>query len=394
VPVADNSNKKAPMAIDVKTLFLVLTLVGFLLAFWVAVMAYGKPRTDPLWPWACALTCYSLADVVVSLRGGASMFAILPAVSIFYAGGIALMLVSLRRFQCAPLERWKIWVPIVLAPVLTTLALEISVAGRVYTAVLIHGTQIVFVVQALADRRYPIGGRGRWMLGGTFMVLLLMLAGRALVIGSGLLAPAVVVTDSPLQAVIFLLLIFGLLSMTLGFVYMTMERAERQSRELAMRDMLTGLANRRAITEDLEHVVARARRQGERFSLLMLDIDHFKRINDSFGHQAGDVVLRVVAEQMQLRLRAQDHIGRFGGEEFLIVLPDTDLGGAQTLAEALRAGVEAHPTPWGAHQIAATVSIGICASTGTVTDTADSLVAAADAALYRAKQNGRNRFAV
>jgi len=382
------------MPFDVKTLFFVVTLVGFLLAFWVALMAFGKPRNDPLWAWAGALCCYSLANVTAVLRGSTPLTLVLLAVSVFYGVGLALMLTSIRRFQLAPVERWKVWVPAVLAPVLTTVAFQFSVAGRVYVAMAIHGAQLFFVLQALADRRYAIAGRGRWILRITFAVLMCLMALRVVVIATGLVEPSAVITNSPLQALIFVVLVCALLSMTLGFVYMTMERAEQQSRELAMRDMLTGLANRRAITEDLEHVVARARRQGERFSLLMLDIDHFKRINDSFGHQAGDVVLRDVAEQMRLRLRAQDHIGRFGGEEFLLVLPDTDLGGAQTLAEALRAGVEAQPIHWGAHQIAATVSIGICASTGAVADTADSLVAAADAALYRAKQNGRNRFAV
>jgi len=382
------------MPIDVKTLFMMMTLVGFLLAFWVTVMAWGKSITDPLWFWAGALCCYSIANVMVAWRSSVPLTAVLLAVNACYAVGLALMLVSVRQFQRAPVERWKVWVPIVLAPLATGVMMQVSLAARVYTAVLIYGAQIGFVLGALGDRKYPILGRGRAILVVSNGLLIALLVLRAGVIATGLVEPSVVVANSPLQALVFAVLVCALLSMTLGFVYMTMERAERLSRELAMRDALTGLANRRAITEDLEHVVARARRQGERFSLLMLDIDHFKRVNDSFGHQAGDVVLRGVAGLMRERLRAQDHIGRFGGEEFLLVLPDTDLAGAQTLAEALRAGVAAQPIHWGAHAIAATISIGICVSTGTVGESTDSLVAAADAALYRAKQMGRNRFAV
>ena len=148
---------------------------------------------------------------------------------------------------------------------------------------------------------------------------------------------------------VFVVALCAVISISLGFVYMTMERAEQRNFELAMKDMLTGLSNRRAISDQLHMAVSRAQRQGQYLSVLMLDIDHFKRVNDGYGHQAGDAVLRGVARTLQSRLRAQDQIGRFGGEEFLLMLPDTHLEGATTLAEALRQAVEASPTQWGGH---------------------------------------------
>ena len=158
-----------------------------------------------------------------------------------------------------------------------------------------------------------------------------------------------------------------------------------------MSDVLTCLPNRRAITEELERAVSRARRDGEMVGVLLLDIDHFKRVNDSFGHQAGDVVLTSVARAVRSRLRGHDDVGRFGGEEFLVVLPGADLEGALKAAESLRETVESTPVQWGAQRIAVTISVGVRGGIVTGSETADTLVGVADAAMYRAKQGGRNR---
>jgi diguanylate cyclase (GGDEF)-like protein len=193
------------------------------------------------------------------------------------------------------------------------------------------------------------------------------------------------------QAGLILAAAMAVLCFALGFVYMYLERAERRSFELAMHDPLTGLANRRAISDALHSSTARAHRQGLPFSLLLVDIDHFKRVNDSYGHQAGDEVLRVLARTLQSRLRAQDAVGRFGGEEFLVLLPDTDRDGALVVAQALREAVAQSPAQWAGRSIHVTVSIGVGGGKLAPQDSIDSLVAAADSALYAAKQGGRDR---
>ena len=159
----------------------------------------------------------------------------------------------------------------------------------------------------------------------------------------------------------------------------------------ALHDALTGVLNRRAIVEVLNKEVRRAERSGKGLSLGLLDIDHFKAINDTFGHQAGDEVLVGFTGRLQQNLREYDHIGRYGGEEFLIVAPE-DGGGPETgLYERLRAAVAQEPIATSAGAIAVTVSIGVAAAGGT--QTLESVLAAADAAMYEAKRVGRNRVA-
>lgn len=140
-----------------------------------------------------------------------------------------------------------------------------------------------------------------------------------------------------------------------------------------------------------------AEQQRSRGALLMVDIDHFKRVNDHYGHLAGDHVLRHIVGVLRQRLRASDVLGRYGGEEFMVLLPGTDLHGAAQLAEQLRQAVQAAPCEWQGQRIAFTVSIGVAASADTPADpsrTSEALLQAADQALYRAKDGGRNRVAL
>ena len=140
-----------------------------------------------------------------------------------------------------------------------------------------------------------------------------------------------------------------------------------------------------------------AEQQRSRGALLMVDIDHFKRVNDHYGHLAGDHVLRHIVGVLRQRLRASDVLGRYGGEEFMVLLPSTNLHGAAQLAEQLRQAVQAAPCEWQGQRIAFTVSIGVAASADTPADpsrTSEALLQAADQALYRAKDDGRNRVAL
>jgi len=377
------------MLLDVPTLFTVVTAVALLMALLVCVMAWGQPAGDALWAWALALVSYAASNVIYGAREHlpGPVLALLGNLSSMAA--LALMLLAVRRFQGVRLSPWLSLAPVLLMPPLLA-----ALPPSMFRSVLSTSTyllQMALVLQALMDRRHPLRGRGRYMLFAAFAGMFLILLARTVGASLGLVDIRSDADRIVWQGAILMAAICAVLSIALGFVYMTMERAEQRNFELAMKDVLTGLSNRRAISDVLQVAVARAQRHGQLLSVLMLDIDHFKRVNDSYGHQAGDVVLHSVAQTLRSRLRAQDEIGRFGGEEFLVVLPDTGLDGALVLAEALRAAVEATPTQWGAHRIAVTISIGLRGGIVAGADTADSLVAAADAALYRAKQGGRNR---
>lgn len=157
----------------------------------------------------------------------------------------------------------------------------------------------------------------------------------------------------------------------------------------ATRDALTGLANRRLLHDQLDSEVAWHRRHGQPMSVLFLDLDRFKAVNDRHGHVAGDAVLVGVAQVLMAEVRTEDLVARYGGEEFVVVLRQTPAEIARAIAERVRAAIARHPFAVGP----VTVSIGVATATGDAIGAAESMVAAADTQLYRAKERGRNQVA-
>lgn len=174
------------------------------------------------------------------------------------------------------------------------------------------------------------------------------------------------------------------------FVSLVRGRAARarQIRSLIVRDSLTGLLNHTAFREELESQVSRAGRTSEPLALALIDLDHFKAVNDTWGHQAGDAVLKALARMFHQRLRRYDHYGRLGGEEFAILLPATMIEQAHKVLEDLLAGFRSIHHHSAKGEFTVTFSAGIAAFP--TFSRADDLVRAADDALYRAKHSGRN----
>ncbi len=168
-------------------------------------------------------------------------------------------------------------------------------------------------------------------------------------------------------------------------------RAEEMLSQAARADPLTGLMNRRAMLEHLENQAARFQRSAVPFSVLLGDLDRFKDINDSFGHDVGDQVLTQTAQELGRGMRPQDLTARWGGEEFLILLPDTDLTAAVVVAERVRQRVAARPLSVGDQVLYVTLSIGVAVYKAH--DSVHQCIKAADVALYQAKRGGRNRVA-
>jgi two-component system cell cycle response regulator len=166
---------------------------------------------------------------------------------------------------------------------------------------------------------------------------------------------------------------------------------------IGLTDSLTGVYNRRYIDRRLREEVARARRQSYRIAVMYIDIDHFKQVNDSVGHPGGDEVLREVAARIKAELRLSDALGRFGGEEFVVLLINAELDSATMVAQRIRASIAATPFKLsGGASLAVTVSIGVAALDDfdrehAIEDVAQALLAHADASLYQAKERGRNK---
>jgi len=167
--------------------------------------------------------------------------------------------------------------------------------------------------------------------------------------------------------------------------------AQAQLENLATHDFLTGLWNRRAVLERLAQELARSQRERNPLGVILTDIDHFKRVNDTYGHARGDQVLQEVAKRMTETVRPYDAVGRYGGEEFLIVVADCDIQQTFGLAERIRRAISAVPTAMTSGAIQIANSFGVSATKPGEEVALKDLIEAADRALYRAKQNGRNR---
>jgi diguanylate cyclase (GGDEF)-like protein/PAS domain S-box-containing protein len=163
---------------------------------------------------------------------------------------------------------------------------------------------------------------------------------------------------------------------------------------LSTTDSLTGLLNRRALNDILDHEIDRANRYSSDLSLIICDIDRFKQINDTYGHRAGDLALRAISGSFKSALRKADILGRYGGDEFMIILPETSIKGAKSLAEKVRMAVENTELELPDGKVARlSTSIGVASCCAPV-ENIDTIVARADAALYTSKQSGRNRVSI
>jgi diguanylate cyclase (GGDEF)-like protein len=183
--------------------------------------------------------------------------------------------------------------------------------------------------------------------------------------------------------------VLGILANQAAAALSTIQLMERV-RDQAIRDGLTGLYNRRAFDEFIAQAQARQDRQGGSFALLLVDLDHFKKLNDTYGHPTGDAALRSAAHVLTRHLRRGDQAARYGGEEFVVILPATDEAGAVRLAERVRSAIEKHRLVFEGARVAITASIGVAIWPQDAKDTTV-LLAATDRALYAAKQGGRNR---
>ena len=375
-----------------------IIVCSLMMAASVALVGWGR-RREGLCHWAAALLANAVGHVLLVLRDQ-----IPDGLSIVLGNGVLSAVVSgltvaIYRFQ----GRTGPWAVLVIPPLLaaaSALAFAGSYAARVACVGLVLGLQFAWAVAATLRYRHTTVGRGWWLLAaglGVEAVVLLVRSAAALALHG---TEASLLQSSGLQTVMFLATLSVVLVSSVGFVFMSRDRADESNRVLAAVDPLTGVANRRSLIAALDRDVGRALRSREPLAVMMVDIDHFKRVNDVYGHPAGDQVLCSVVNVLRERVRAQDLVGRYGGEEFMVVLPDTSLAGAEQLARSLcRAVADSRCHLRGgrsgpATEIAVTVSIGVFGGRLEQGDSWDMLIAAADRALYQAKENGRNRVEV
>lgn len=380
------------MVADIPTLLLMMTVASLVMAASLIAVAWGGQR-DGLEFWAAALCINALAYVLLALRGRVPDPLSILLGNALASATLSYLLAAVLRFQGRFLNWPAIFLPPVTLAVLLTIFLD-DFPTRIVLANFIMALQTAWVLWALYKQRHAPAGRGAVMVMvgmgiGTVALLVRAASGASPAHGvQGLLQPGTV------QALTFVTMFAVLLIASLGFVFMSKERADETNLRLAAQDELTGVANRRSIIAALDRDVARAIRTREPIAVMMVDIDHFKRVNDEYGHLAGDQVLRNVVDVIRHRIRTQDIVGRYGGEEFLVVLCDTTAQGAQQLAEQLREAVRGSYCAWSDQRLSVTVSVGVFGGRLEPGDSWDQLIYTADKALYQAKQNGRDQVAV
>jgi diguanylate cyclase (GGDEF)-like protein len=382
------------MNLDARTLLISLILTNAFMVvslFVAATGAKGNEQRDGIGKWAVAILLETVTWILIAARGVIpDLFSIVVANGLL-SGAYALMLGAVHEFQQRRLPQWQYIVPIALTLLMASVLLD-DIHGRFVWGGLIYMFQMVLIAHALWTSPATHTGRAWRLLIGGIVVIVLVLGLRATVAMTGqpiLAQPEAGGSIHWIQVVTFVAATASTLLGTIGYLLMVKERTDREVLHMAMTDSLTGVPNRRALMDYAERALAQ--RSGRSIALLMIDVDHFKLINDTRGHLLGDEVLRQIARLLEQRLRAGDFLGRYGGEEFCVIAQDIDMEGAMKLAESLRETVAFTMLGTESGKLRVTVSIGIEFSRGDIARELKDLLAEADAALYSAKKSGRNR---
>jgi diguanylate cyclase (GGDEF)-like protein len=373
------------------TIFLVTVIVSITLTM-LLVAGGSRENRDGLLLWGGMLALHTIAFVLFGLRGDANNFTLLLVAATALSASWAMFAEGLFQFQQRLPPRKLIWLPVVLIPIIFSVfwehaSVRVSICSAIYCA------QTLLVLVVLNQGRRVTVGRGQYFIVVGLAPAIPIFPLRVFLAATGQVDKVLMSASSRVQAISYLVSIVSTLLITIGMLIMCRERSEDRVRLLAVRDSLTGLANRRCIDDTISKEWARAQRHQRPLSVVMLDVDFFKKYNDHYGHQAGDVCLRSVAQALQLDVqRASDLVARYGGEEFMFILPDTDAVTAKRLTEGACAAISAlkmphEQSPWGV----VTVSAGIATLSGNAYTDIESLLGAADSALYQAKQSGRNQ---
>jgi diguanylate cyclase (GGDEF)-like protein len=373
--------------IDVPTLWALLALADGVLAAGVGAGLAPRPR-EGAFAWSASLAVRALAFLLLAsdLEPRAGTLAV--------AAGLLALSMTLQAGAIAAFDRRSVpaWVhtAAIAAVAVPTALVASDPASTILFCGLVMGTLLggdaILAWGARASRTF-----GRVMLASCFAAAAAAFVVRG--VASAIYANPLEAFVAPTvwQSVGWLVAATAAIASTFAFLLLHKERADARALRLATTDPLTGASNRRTFQEVAEREMSRARRAGQPLSIIMLDIDHFRAVNEKHGQRTGDRVLQRLAEVLRAALRKEDMLVRYGGEEFLVLLPDVPGPGAVIVAGRLRKAVLATEVEAGDLRLSLTVSAGVAARLDEGPESVDTLVARAEEALALAKRRGRNR---
>ena len=375
------------MQVHMPTLLMMLIAASATLMFSVGWVACRDVK-DGLSLWARGLALNTLALVLLGLRGSVPDYLSIIVGNVAISGAYALFLAALLQLQDRRIASFWFWLPPL--SIAATFPLFMSnVNARIIISSAVFCLQHVIIVCLMMASQYVIKGRGKHLLICAFTIMILTICSRAFVIATGSVVIMDITQNTPLQTLLLVASFVALVLGSNGFVLMAKEQADDRFRLLAKKDTLTGVWNRAHLQEVARQEMIRQQRYGHSVSLVMADIDYFKKINDSFGHAAGDEVLKEFCRIVQDCIRSSDAFGRWGGEEFLLVLPSSALSSAAELAERIRSQLANHEFP-DVRKITASFGVAVYQQD----ETWEHWLHRADMALYLAKAAGRNRVEI
>ncbi len=382
--------------LSVPTLWIVFVINFSALGLVWAYVMRSYPTFETSRYWTASACCAALGATLGMLRLVVPPLIPLMCASMLLIAATSLAAMGIERFYGRPAS-WRLNIAIVALGFVGLnyfLLVEPSTAMRIFVYSVAQSVPVAltlpFVLARTGSRRHP-GAR----LAGYMAVLIIAVnLFRGIVGLFNIGGEASMVNLNPIQAASLLALVFLSMAWNFGFLLMAIDRLRDEIADLAMSDDLTGVANRRRLLQCLADQCVASGRSGEAFTVLAIDLDGFKAINDGFGHGAGDECLRLMTRAVQSRLRSSDLLARSGGDEFCVVLPATTLREGAMIARHVIEACRKQLTPECGAPVAIGASIGVAQWTPAMGRDPGRLIAAADQALYAAKNQGKNRYAV
>ena len=379
---------------DIRSAIMVGALLNVLIASMLLIVRKALPANfeNSLRWWWFGLLLQPTGFVLITLRGQINGIISVVLANMLIAAALACFGIAMRMFTGVRQRRGYALALVISAGALAAYfsLVKNDLLARIISLSFLHALLLMFAARAIYRQELKIT-RVSHVLAGLFVIGGMSMAARGIYH---------VVSHDPIVDIFSMrwptILSYGMGGLlpivgTIGFLLMCTERSQKDLVRMASEDPLTGAYNRRALAEFGMREMARSRRHGIPLSVILIDIDYFKKINDELGHAAGDLALIETVRRLQKNLRSEDYLGRMGGEEFLILLPDTDIDQAQILAQRIQEDFATHPMLLLDQNRSITLSGGITLLSAS-DHFFDDMLRRADDAMYTAKILGRNRM--